>query len=114
MKMAIFKNFLAICVLLLLQLITYSQSKDTIPSFIKGKPATGINIADTSSPKDKKASLRPRPDTVETPYKTDSATRKKHDPGKATLYSAIFPGLGQIYNRKYWKLPLVYAAVGIP
>jgi hypothetical protein len=29
---------------------------------------------------------------------------------KAVLYSAIFPGLGQIYNRKYWKLPLVYGA----
>ena len=27
---------------------------------------------------------------------------------KAVLYSAFFPGLGQIYNRKYWKLPLVY------
>jgi hypothetical protein len=30
------------------------------------------------------------------------------NPSKAVLYSAIFPGLGQIYNRKYWKLPLVY------
>ena len=29
---------------------------------------------------------------------------------KAVMYSAIFPGLGQIYNRKYWKLPLVYGA----
>jgi hypothetical protein len=27
---------------------------------------------------------------------------------RAVLYSAIFPGLGQIYNRKYWKLPIVY------
>jgi hypothetical protein len=37
----------------------------------------------------------------------------KPSPTKAVLYSAIFPGLGQIYNRKYWKLPLVYAgAVG--
>ena len=27
---------------------------------------------------------------------------------KAVLYSMIFPGLGQIYNKKYWKLPLVY------
>jgi hypothetical protein len=35
------------------------------------------------------------------------------DPTRAVIYSAIFPGLGQIYNRKYWKLPLVYgAAVG--
>jgi len=32
----------------------------------------------------------------------------KPNPNKAVLYSAIFPGLGQIYNRKYWKLPLVY------
>ncbi|MDH6355379.1 hypothetical protein M2132_001720 [Dysgonomonas sp. PH5-45] len=30
------------------------------------------------------------------------------DPKKAVLYSAICPGLGQIYNRRYWKLPIVY------
>tara|TARA_R110000787_G_scaffold19150_5_gene57876 strand:- start:9729 stop:10313 length:585 start_codon:yes stop_codon:yes gene_type:complete len=35
-------------------------------------------------------------------------------PSKAAFYSAIFPGGGQIYNKKYWKAPLAWAAVGIP
>ncbi len=35
-------------------------------------------------------------------------------PSRAAFYSAIVPGLGQIFNKKYWKLPLVYAAVGTP
>jgi hypothetical protein len=33
-------------------------------------------------------------------------------PAKAAFYSAILPGLGQAYNKKYWKIPLVYAAIG--
>jgi TM2 domain-containing membrane protein YozV len=35
-------------------------------------------------------------------------------PAKAAFYSAVIPGLGQIYNKKYWKVPLALAAVGIP
>lgn len=35
----------------------------------------------------------------------------KPNPKKAVIYSAIFPGLGQLYNRKYWKLPIVYGGV---
>ncbi|WP_253255990.1 DUF5683 domain-containing protein [Formosa algae] len=33
-------------------------------------------------------------------------------PARAAFYSAILPGLGQAYNRKYWKIPIVYAAIG--
>ncbi|NOT36504.1 MAG: hypothetical protein HOP11_03915 [Saprospiraceae bacterium] len=35
-------------------------------------------------------------------------------PGRAFVYSLILPGAGQIYNRKWWKLPIVYSALGLP
>ena len=33
-------------------------------------------------------------------------------PSKAAFYSAIFPGMGQVYNKKYWKTPIVWGAMG--
>ena len=33
-------------------------------------------------------------------------------PAKAAFYSAVLPGLGQAYNKKYWKIPIIYAALG--
>src|SRR6186713_1995062 len=113
MKMV--RHFITVLVLLWLQVICYGQQKanDSIPSYIKGKQASGSRVTD-SLPHGKDSAHSGKKGITDSPYKVDSATRKRHDPHKATLYSTFFPGLGQIYNRKYWKLPLVYAAVGIP
>lgn len=43
------------------------------------------------------------------------STKEEYDPlrpAKAAFYGAVLPGLGQVYNKDYWKLPLVYGALG--
>lgn len=39
-------------------------------------------------------------------------TTKAYNPGIATIRSAILPGWGQATNKKYWKIPIVYGALG--
>src|SRR4051812_29848284 len=42
-------------------------------------------------------------------YRPDS----NHKPGKAVLHSLMIPGWGQVYNKRWWKVPAIYAGLGL-
>jgi hypothetical protein len=54
-----------------------------------------------------------KPDTLINPQTDTTKKIKVYNPKVAATRSAIIPGWGQIYNKKYWKLPIVYGALGV-
>ncbi len=51
-------------------------------------------------------------DTLRAKIIVDSTARRKFSPRQAALRSAVLPGWGQAYNKKYWKLPIVLGVLG--
>lgn len=97
---------------------SFTQLRDTIPvlrmdSTIQQQPDTvsilidnellPVVAQDTMQAKSEKSLVELTSDSFFAPDYLFSPS-----PRRAVLYSAIFPGLGQIYNRKYWKLPILY------
>ena len=91
------RKFLSICLVIGLYLFCgglHAQAK---------KDSTAVNLKNDST-------------ATQANRFADSSNKKrvkKFDPRIATRRSAMIPGWGQIYNKKYWKLPLVYGALGI-
>ena len=85
---------LLIFLILVTPCISFTQEKEVLQSADSLKTVTAV--IDSTAP--------------------DSSKVKKirvYNPGTAAFRSAVLPGWGQIYNKKYWKLPIVYAALGI-
>jgi Family of unknown function (DUF5683) len=83
--------FLMVTVFALLQIAAKAQHADS-----------------TISKKDSAALIKAVDD-----HKKDSLKKHFKDPHKASIYSAILPGAGQVYNGKIWKVPIIYTALGI-
>lgn len=97
----------ACCLLLAFMLKSAAaQDKDTL-----NQNSKVVVPADTSKPLVPAGSL-PRLAAPVYDNKVDSVY-KNHSPRTAAIRSAILPGWGQMYNRKYWKLPIVYGALGV-
>jgi len=68
-------------------------------------------FSSSSYAQDKKVNV-PSDSAIVKKEKKDSIPKKVFIPRIAAIRSAILPGLGQIYNKKYWKLPIVYGVLG--
>lgn len=75
------------------------------------KPA--FSPVDTSKPAPKKLASNQTAKNISDSAAVKKKIKEPHNPRKATIRSAIIPGWGQVYNKKYWKVPIVYAALGV-
>ncbi|KMQ69243.1 hypothetical protein ACM39_03840 [Chryseobacterium sp. FH2] len=103
MKKLLFTFFLCLFAL------AYSQVNPNDTIRVEHYPKDSISAA---KPAKSEASI------VQDIEKVNAKTLKKAqitklNPTKAGLYSAVLPGLGQYYNKKYWKIPIVWGAVGV-
>ena len=79
-----------------------------LPALAQSEDSLSAPAADTSSAlKDTKQPQKEKVLTLD-----EDRKEKEHSPTRAGIYSAVVPGLGQVYNKKYWKIPIIYAAGG--
>ncbi|HET7118643.1 MAG TPA: DUF5683 domain-containing protein [Hanamia sp.] len=94
----------------------HNQKEDTITVHTYQKDSSEIKQEDTAVIKKDSIIISENKITetsIPKKISRDSSIEKRFNPRKATLRSAILPGWGQFYNKKYWKIPIIYGALGI-
>ncbi|WP_415326177.1 DUF5683 domain-containing protein [Chryseobacterium sp. MMS23-Vi53] len=89
--------------------VAYSQVNPNDTIRVEHHPKDSVSVEKNNTAKPKSEAK-----IVSDLEKANGPTKKtfKLNPTKAGLYSAVLPGLGQVYNKKYWKVPVVLGAVG--
>jgi len=72
--------------------------------FLSNAYSQNVPAEKTATIKDSSSSKKSKPDTT--------AKQKVYSPKVAARRSAIIPGWGQAYNKKYWKIPIIYGGLG--
>ena len=81
-------------------------------TFVLGAVDTTQVVADTTQAESSVLLMQPKQQTI--PPGTPVKSNYQVDPDMAVWLAAVVPGLGQIYNRQYWKLPILYGgAMGL-
>lgn len=115
------KKIVLVTLFIFLNLSLTAQEKEA-DSIIKAEDLT-IELTKREKKRVKKDSIKnvksldtlTRKEARKLKFFKKSSQKKEIDalaPSRAAFYSAILPGLGQVYNKRYWKVPIVYAALG--
>jgi len=78
-------------------------------------PDTSLNQVVPDSMPERNAPVLTKPSADETAYDSLKGIVQPFQPNpkKSALYSAILPGSGQLYNRQYWKVPVIYVGIAV-